>query len=200
MYVLYNQSNNPLKEYKNYGIISDVSNKWAIDGTILHYNNDLYFIWSGCENDIHKKQEIFIAKMQDPFHICSEKVLLSSPEYDWEKQGGDGSHLPFVNEGPAILEKNEKIYLIYSASGCWCKDYCLGCLEFIGNNPLSKQSWKKYPNPVLSSKEKIIGPGHPSFTSNHDKVIMAFHCFTNKDNINLENVNAKYIIIDFKNL
>lgn len=49
MYVLYNDSDNPLIEYKNNGIISDISNKWAIDGTVLNYKNELYFVWSGCD-------------------------------------------------------------------------------------------------------------------------------------------------------
>lgn len=193
MYVLYNDSNNPLKEYKNYGIISDASNKWAIDGTILHHNNELYFIWSGCENNIHYKQELFIAKMNDPFHICSKKVLISSPEYDWEKQGGDGINLPYVNEGPAILRRNEKIYVIYSASGCWCKDYCLGCLELTSNDPLSQSAWKKYKFPVFSNKNSVIGPGHCSFAYDQNDIIMAFHCFLDENDVHLNHVNAKYI-------
>ncbi len=200
MYVLYNNSNDPLKKYKNKGIISDVSNKWAIDGTILNYKDELYFIWSGCDKNIHYKQEIFIAKMANSFKIASEKVLLSTPEYDWEKQGGDGVKLAFVNEGPAVLEINEKVYLVYSASGCWCKDYCLGVLELIGDDPLSKSSWKKHDKPIFSSTENIIGPGHPSFTTNENKEIyMIFHSFNDKDNLNLENVNARYLKLNFNN-
>lgn len=200
MYVLYNNSNDPLKKYKNKGIISDVSNKWAIDGTILNYKDELYFIWSGCDKNIHYKQEIFIAKMANPFEIASEKVLLSTPEYDWEKQGGDGVKLAFVNEGPAVLEINEKVYLVYSASGCWCKDYCLGVLELIGDDPLSKSSWKKHDKPIFSSTENIIGPGHPSFVTNDNrKTYMVFHSFNSKNNLNLENVNARYLKLNFNN-
>lgn len=200
MYVLYNNSNDPLKKYKNKGIISDVSNKWAIDGTVFNYKNGLYFIWSGCDKNIHYKQEIFIAKMANPFEIASEKVLLSTPEYDWEKQGGDGVNLAFVNEGPAILKINEKVYLVYSASGCWCKDYCLGVLELIGDNPLSKSSWKKHDKPIFSSTENIIGLGHCSFVINNNrKTYMVFHSFNSEDNLNLENVNARYLKLKFNN-
>lgn len=200
MYVLYNNSNDPLKKYKNKGIISDVSNKWAIDGTILNYKDELYFIWSGCDKNIHYKQEIFIAKMANPFEIASEKVLLSTPEYNWEKQGGDGVKLAFVNEGPAVLEINEKVYLVYSASGCWCKDYCLGVLELIGDDPLSKSSWKKHDKPIFSSTENIIGPGHCSFVTNDNrKTYIVFHSFNSKNNLNLENVNARYLKLNFNN-
>lgn len=201
MYVLYNDSNNPLIEYKNNGIITDSSNKWAIDGTIMEYENKLYFIWSGCDKDIHYKQEIFIAQMANPFELCSEKVLLSTPEYDWEKSGGDGKKLAFVNEGPAILKIDEKIYIVYSASGCWCENYCLGLLELIDNNPLLRESWKKYDKPVFSSTEGIIGPGHCSFTikkqRNNIEKYMIFHSFNDKNNLALTNVNARYIKINF---
>lgn len=203
MYVLYNNSNNPLIEYKNKGIISDISNKWAIDGTILNYKNELYFIWSGCDKNIHYKQEIFISKMANPFEISSEKVLLSSPEYGWEKCGGDGINLAFVNEGPSVLYINKRIFIVYSASGCWCKDYCLGLLELLKDNPLSKDSWKKYDKPIFSSTKNIIGPGHCSFTikNNGDNIerYMIFHSFNDEKNLNLQNVNARYIKIDLIN-
>lgn len=197
MYVLYNDSNNPLIEYKNNGIISDISNKWAIDGTILNYKNNLYFIWSGCDKDIHYKQEIFIAKMANPFQICSEKVLISTPKYSWEKQGGDGINLAFVNEGPSILKIDNKVYIVYSASGCWCKNYCLGLLELIGDDPLLTESWKKYDMPIFGSTDSIIGPGHCSFTikSNNNNIerYMIFHSFNDENDLNLQNVNARYI-------
>ena len=203
MYVLYNNTDNPLVEYKNYGIISDKSNKWAIDGTILNFKNQLYFIWSGCDKDIHFKQEIFIAKMKNPFLISGEKVLLSSPEYSWEKQGGDGKNLPFVNEGPAVLYINEKIYLFFSASGCWCKDYCFGLLELIGDNPLCKSSWKKSDRSIFRSNDEIIGPGHCTFTikNNNDvlETYMVFHSFNDEKDLDLHNVSARYIKVSLVN-
>lgn len=203
MYVLYNDSDNPLKEYKNNGIISDKSNKWAIDGTILNYKNELYFIWSGCDKDIHYKQEIFIAKMANPFEISSEKVLISTPEYSWEKCGGDGINLAFINEGPSILHISEKTYIVYSASGCWCKDYCLGLLELVGDNPLCNKSWKKYDKPIFSSTKNIIGPGHCSFTiktnKNSVEKFMIFHSFDDENYLNLQNVSARYIKVDLIN-
>lgn len=203
MYVLYNNSSDPLEKYKNYGVICDASNKWAIDGTIFEYKNEMYFIWSGCDQDIHYKQELFIAKMKSPFKLCSEKVLLSTPEYDWEMQGGDGKSLPYVNEGPAILKTESRTFLVYSASGCWCEHYCLGLLEFIGKDPLLKQSWKKYTSPIFSSTNEIIGPGHCCFIEQTDKnnkeIYMIFHSFNDKKNLDLANVSARYKKIVIKN-
>lgn len=196
MYVLSNDSSNPLDKYTNRGIIGDISNKWAIDGTVLDYNNELYFIWSGCDKDIRYKQEIFIAKMKNPFELCTKKFLLSTPEYSWEKNGGDGKNLPYVNEGPAVLKIRDKIYLAYSASGCWCKDYCLGLLELKGSNPLLKESWKKYDKPILNNTGGLIGPGHCCFiveeSKNTKKYFIVFHAFNDEKNLDLNNVNARY--------
>lgn len=203
MYVLYNNSNDPLIEYKNNGIICDTFNKWAIDGTILNYKNELYFVWSGCDKSIHYKQEIFISKMISPFKLSGKKILISSPEYYWEKCGGDGINYAFINEGPAVLYIDEKIYIVYSASGCWCKDYCLGLLELIGDDPLSKKTWKKYDSPLFCSTDNIIGPGHCSFTvKNNNNALeryMVFHSFDDKNDLNLQHVSVKYVKVNLVN-
>lgn len=203
MYVLRNGSDNPLDEYCNHGIISDQSNKWAIDGTILRFRDHLYFIWSGCDQGIHSKQELFISRMSSPLELAGEKILLSSPEFDWEKRGGDGVNLAYINEGPAALYLNGRIYIVFSASGCWCKDYCLGLLELVGDDPLAKASWKKYSQPIFSSTGNIIGPGHCSFTTKnnhgHSENYMIFHSFNDINNLDLQNVNARYVRISSVN-
>ena len=48
--------------------------------------------------------------MENPWTLKSKPVLLSKPELDWEIK------LYWVNEGPAILKKNGKIFLTNSAS------------------------------------------------------------------------------------
>lgn len=200
MYVLSNNSNNPFDSFKNYGIIGD-NNKWAIDGTVLKFKDNLYFIWSGCEESISYKQELFISKMKSPFELEKEKVLISTPQYDWERKGGDGKSLPFVNEGPAIMYGRSKIILLYSASGCWTKYYSIGMIELCGENPLLKESWKKYDKPILSLTNELIGPGHCSIVDKlgeNDIKYMIFHSFNDIIDMNLLNVNVRYIEFNIK--
>ncbi len=172
MYVLKGTSQDPTDPFEYVGQITDPSNKWAIDGTVLQLNGELYFIWSGWEGDVNVAQNIYIAHMSDPCTIDSERVCLSVPEYSWEIYG-----TPYINEGPAILQHNGKTFIVYSASGSWTDNYCLGMLTLTGDDPLDAASWKKSTTAVFEKLEgTAYGPGHNSFTTACDgSVWMIYH-------------------------
>lgn len=98
---------------------------------------------------------------------------MSVPEYEWEKQGE-----PLVNEGPEIIIKDQTINLVYSASGSWTDDYCLGLLtaDLQADVKLAK-SWKKQNTPILRSGNGVFGPGHNSFTVSPDgsQTVIVYH-------------------------
>lgn len=169
LYVLENTSPDPLSGTWNFkGKISDPSDKWAIDGTVLEYNNQLYLIWSGWQGDVDIEQEIYIAKMKDPWTIDGSRVMISSPTYAWERMGAP----PGVNEGPEVLKNNKgNIFLTYSASGCWTDGYSLGLLKLKENgDPMNPSDWTKTPSPVFSTKPEngAYAPGHNSFFKSKD--------------------------------
>ena len=176
MYCLGAKTDDPTGEYEMIGKISDLSDKWAIDATVLSHGGEHYFIWSGWEGDVNVAQHLYIAHMKDAATIDSPRVLLSSPEYEWEMRGST-KDLPTINEGPAILSRGGKTYLVYSASGSWCDDYCLGMLELCGDDPMDPACWKKYDSPVFEKNDYCYGPGHCSFTTSPDgsEDYMAFH-------------------------
>ena len=168
MYVLENASTDPLTgTWESKGKISDPSNKWAIDGTVMDYNGQLYFIWSGWEGDVDVKQNIYIAKMQNPWTIEGDRVLISTPTFDWETIGA-----PDVNEGPEVLKNSSgKVFMTFSASGCWNDDYAIGLLTLKdGGNPLNAGDWTKTPTPVFTKNTSggAYGPGHNSFFKSAD--------------------------------
>lgn len=139
---------------------------WAIDGTVLEYDGDCYFLWSGRPDQSRQNQNIYIARMSDPSTISSNATLLSKPELPWEVNGGP------VNEGPEILKNSEGVvFLIYSASGCWTDDYCLGMLALRqGGDPLKPSDWIKSSSPVFAKSpgNAAFGPGHCSFFKSQD--------------------------------
>lgn len=176
MYCLGAKTDDPTGEYEMIGKVSDESDKWAIDATILSHGGEHYFIWSGWEGDVNIAQHLYIAHMKDASTIDSARVLLSSPEYEWE-QRGSSADLPTINEGPAILSRGGKTFLVYSAAGSWCDDYCLGMLELCGDDPMNPECWKKSDQPVFEKNEHCFGPGHCSFTTSPDgsEDYMVFH-------------------------
>jgi GH43 family beta-xylosidase len=164
MYVVEAISDNPQGQYTFKGKIVGSSDYWAIDGSVLDMpDGRRYFVWSGWEGFDNTSQNIYIAEMSNPWTIVSERSCISRPEYDWEKQG-----YPYVNEGPQPLVHDGKTFIIYSASGSWTDDYCLGRLTYLSGDPLSSTSWYKEPEPVFKKTDNIFGPGHCSFVK--DKV------------------------------
>jgi GH43 family beta-xylosidase len=156
------------------GKVGDATNKWAIDGSVFIYQKQLYMIWAGWEGDINQKQEIYIAKMKNPWTIEGERHKISTPQFEWEKHGdlNDPNNPPHVdvNEGPQVIVNKGKVFLIYSASGCWTDFYALGMLTLKGKNLLDATSWVKSPQPVFkqSPENGVYAPGHNSFFKSPD--------------------------------
>jgi GH43 family beta-xylosidase len=164
MYVLEGTTQNPQDPFTFKGRIAAPTDRWAIDGTVLQMPDDrLYFLWSGWEGTENIAQHLYIAPMQDPLTINGDRVRISSPEFPWEQHGH-----PLVNEGPQVLWNNDRLFIIYSASGSWGDDYCLGQLTWTGGDPLDQASWQKHPEPVFRRNDDVFGPGHASFVKSPD--------------------------------
>lgn len=170
MYVIENSNADPLQgEWIFKGKIADDTDKWAIDGDVFKHNGQLYMIWSGWEGDVNGQQNIYIAKMSNPWTISSRRLKISSPQYDWEKHGYLKDETPQqvnVNEGPQFLKKKNKVFIIYSASGCWTDHYTLGMLTANANaDLLNPNSWHKSPEPVFKNAPEngVYAAGHNSF-------------------------------------
>ena len=176
LYVLENASANPLEgEWVFKGKISDASDKWAIDGSVFEHDHQRYMVWSGWEGDTNGRQDIYIAKLKNPWTIETNRVKISHPEHEWERHGdlNDPDNPPHVdvNEGPQVLVHQDKLFIIYSASGCWTDFYALGMLTTSVNKDLmDAASWKKSLKPVFkqSSANKVFAPGHNSFFKSPD--------------------------------
>ncbi|HTN35896.1 MAG TPA: glycoside hydrolase family 43 protein [Arachidicoccus sp.] len=172
MYVLENSDKDPTTgNWVFKGKIADKTDKWAIDGSVFTLKGTNYMIWSGWEGDDNVSQNIYIAEMSDPWTIKGDRVMLSTPTYDWERKGMSGG-LPAVNEGPEILKgPNGDLFLTYSASGCWTDHYALGMLKLKkGGNPMRADNWIKSDRPVFASSEQngVYAPGHNGFFKSPD--------------------------------
>jgi GH43 family beta-xylosidase len=167
MFVLENPAADPFEgRFTLKGMIADpLNDRWAIDATVLRSGEQLYLIWSGWEGTRNVAQNLYIAPMRNPWTLDGPRVLISRPTHPWEKRGGP----PSINEGPQVLVKGDRIFIVYSAAGSWTDHYCLGLLSArIGSNLLNPSSWKKHPDPVFESANGVFGPGHCSFVKSPD--------------------------------
>jgi len=168
MWVLENEAEDPFSgTWQDKGEVELPGDKWAIDGTAFEHNDNLYFIWSGWEGDVNVRQDIYIAKMTNPYTVDGDRILLSKPENEWEVKGGT----PAINEAPQYLARGDKLFIIYSASGCWTDDYSLGMLSAdAAADPLDPSAWTKFPDPVFvkNAASQAYGPGHNSFFASPD--------------------------------
>ncbi|MGF7143644.1 GH43 family beta-xylosidase [Anaerotaenia torta] len=146
---------------------------FSLDATVFESKGRNYYIWAEKVGTGKMISNLYIARMESPSKLETVQVLLTTPDYDWERKEY------WVNEGPAVLKHDGRIFLTFSASATGAC-YCTGLLYADeADDLLDPESWTKLRYPVLKTdKEKgIYGPGHNSFTKSEDgtKDIMVFH-------------------------
>ena len=151
---------------------------FSLDSTTFAHRGVRYFVWAQHDPVIGGNTNLYIARMDSPWSITGTPVMITKPEFDWEVIGFR------VNEGPAILIRNGRVFLTYSASATDA-NYCLGLLTADENaDLLDPASWKKSPRPVLSTSESdgVFGPGHNSFTTLPDgRDVLVYHARDYRD-------------------
>ncbi len=182
LYVLENANEDPFEgEFVMKGRIStDPDNNWAIDGSVFEVNGNLYMVWSGWQTRriSTETQCIYIARMENPWTLASERVIISKPELEWERHwvnenGWTPSYTIYVNEGPQPLlsPDGRLVHIAYSASGCWTPYYALGLLTASADaDLLDPATWHKSEQPVFHQKPEVgvYGTGHNSFFQSPD--------------------------------
>lgn len=143
---------------------------FSLDMTVFFHEGKQYAIWAQAGRE-REESSLYIASMKNPLELDSGAMLLTAPDYEWERRG-----IP-VNEGAAVLKRNGKIFVAYSAANTGA-NYCMGLMWCDENDDLLDiNSWHKSSEPVFkSSRENSqFGPGHNSFTTDGDKDILIYH-------------------------
>lgn len=145
--------------------------RWAIDGTVTFINGELFYCWSGWPSARNGRQNLYIARMENPWTLTRHVSCISRPQHGWES---------WINEGPQFLHRGSDTFIVYSANRSWTDDYKLGLLRLEGSDPLNPSHWIKMPHPVFDSasheQETIHAPGHCSFfTDRHGEHWLLYH-------------------------
>ncbi|WP_342554582.1 family 43 glycosylhydrolase [Paenibacillus sp. FSL R7-0652] len=165
MYVLENAAANPLEgKWEEKGQIRTKWESFALDATTFEHRGTRYLVWAQKDPSIDGNSNLYICEMENPWTLRGEQVMIATPEYDWEIIGFK------VNEGAAVLHRNGRLFISYSASAT-DHHYCMGLLTADENaDLLDPASWVKSPEPVFQTSEENgqYGPGHNSFTVSPD--------------------------------
>lgn len=139
---------------------------FSLDATVFENRGKRYLCWAEKTGGQFGASNLYLAEMESPTKLKTPQFMLTTPDYDWERVGF------WVNEGPAVIHNNGKIYIVYSASATGAC-YCMGMMEASETSDLlDRNSWTKQRYPVCSTdaQKKIYGPGHNSFTIAEDGV------------------------------
>ncbi|SFS89406.1 glycoside hydrolase family 43 protein [Saccharopolyspora flava] len=165
MYVLENAAADPFTgTWVEKGQIVTAWDTFALDATTFTHGGTRYLAWAQREPGINTNSNLYLAPMSDPWTLAGTPARLSTPTYEWETRGYA------VNEAPAVIERNGRVFVAYSASAT-DSNYCMGLLTAESfSDLLDPASWTKASEPVFTSSDATgqYGPGHNSFTVAED--------------------------------
>lgn len=174
MWVLSNSSADPMQgSWKEEGQIKTQKESFSLDATTFEHKGKRYLIWAQNVRGGDSGTALVMSEMKNPTTLTGPEVILTEPEFSWERIKYN------VNEGPAVIKKDGRIFVAYSASAT-NHNYAMGLLWINEDADLLKAAnWSKSPGPVFYTSEdlKRYGPGHISFTTSEDgkSTIMIYH-------------------------
>ena len=171
MFALSTDAQDPTEgDWVEEGQIATEHDSFSLDATSFEHNGKRYLIWA---QNITEGTSLVMSKMETPTKLKGPEIIITNPEFDWERIGY------IVNEGPAVLKRNGKIFVTYSASAT-DSNYAVGLLWADEDADLmNEESWNKSKEPVFYTNAEVrrFGPGHNSFTKSEDdqKDVMIYH-------------------------
>ncbi|UYY57865.1 glycoside hydrolase family 43 protein [Sphingomonas sp. S2-65] len=143
-----------------------------LDSTSFVHRGVRYFCWAEREPGIETNSNLYLAPMKTPLTLAAKPARLTVPTLDWEVRGFK------VAEAPAVLARNGRLFLTYSASATDAR-YCLGMLTCRDDaDIMNPANWTKSPEPVFvtSRVTNVYGPGHNSFTVDEQgRDVLVYH-------------------------
>ncbi|WP_442907691.1 family 43 glycosylhydrolase [Kineococcus sp. G2] len=175
MYVLESSLADP-RDPAGWGTPREFTTPWGsfkLDATTFEHGGRRYYVWAQAEPELAVNTSLYIAEMASPFALKGAPARISTPTLPWEVRGFK------VNEGPAVLVRNGRVFMTFSASATDDR-YCTGLLTADADaDLLDMASWVKNPEPVLETDVRTgrYGPGHNSFTVAEDGVtdVLVYH-------------------------
>ncbi len=156
-------------------VLGQLTTPWdsfTLDSTSFVHRGTRYLAWAQREPGIETNSNLYLAPLATPLTLAAKPARLTVPTLDWEIRGFK------VAEAPALLARNGKLFMTYSASATDAR-YCMGMLTARDDaDIMDPAAWTKSPQPVFKSSpaHKVFGPGHNSFTvDERGRDILVYH-------------------------
>ncbi|MBE2991058.1 glycoside hydrolase family 43 protein [Sphingomonas sp. CFBP 13603] len=156
-------------------VLGQLTTPWdsfTLDSTSFVHRGTRYLAWAQREPGIETNSNLYLAPLGTPLTLAAKPARLAVPTLDWEIRGFK------VAEAPALLARNGKLFMTYSASATDAR-YCMGMLTARDDaDIMDPAAWTKSPQPVFKSSpaHKVFGPGHNSFTvDERGRDILVYH-------------------------
>ncbi len=156
-------------------VLGQLKTPWdsfTLDSTSFVHRGTRYLAWAQREPGIETNSNLYLAPLATPLTLAAKPARLAVPTLDWEIRGFK------VAEAPALLARNGKLFMTYSASATDAR-YCMGMLTARDDaDIMDPAAWAKSPQPVFKSSpaHKVFGPGHNSFTvDERGRDILVYH-------------------------
>ena len=144
---------------------------WIGGMSTLEVNGENYIIFVNEYNrdTVDFYQALQIAKYENPWTIIGEPAEICVPTYDWEKVGGgDGIHPYTVECITGVYGDDGSVFVSYAGSAYWTSAYAIGCMEYLGGDPMDINNWKKSPEPIFSKSKEVNGCAHACYVTDTD--------------------------------
>ncbi len=173
LFILQSNTENPLDGFTFAGYPDPAMN--AIDPTVYtHTDGSIYMCYAREKNG----NRVHIRKMSSPTAFDGEGVLLCQAELPWElipPYVGNST----ITEGAFFVKSpdGKRLFVLYSANGCWSDEYALGVMEYKGGDLVCTANWEKDPDPLMQKGNGTYGPGHASYFygPNGKDLYIAYH-------------------------
>ncbi len=159
----------------SWSVLGQLQTPWDsfnLDSTSFVHRGTRYLAWAQKEPGIATNSNLYLAPLATPLTLAAPPARLTVPTLPWEVRGYK------VAEAPALLARNGRLFLTYSASATDAR-YCMGMLTARDDaDIMDPAAWSKSPVPVLQTDpaRRIFGPGHNSFTvDERGRDMLVFH-------------------------
>ena len=189
-------SNSPLGpfEYKK-----QFFDYFSIDSHPYFYKGELYMFYStnimGCDNDM-PGTSILLDKMKNPLEFAGNPTVVVAPSLDdeiYENDRFNDTRAWYTIEGAAIMERNDKLYILYSANSYLRENYFINYSVGDLKDDLRDIIFEKYPNDfeyhaLMKKNSEVGGTGHNSVCKGPDLIedFIVYHGRNNDIPLNID--------------